>query len=367
MPRKYRVAVIGRKGKHTHGLDSFWKALDNVEVVALAGDADQDIAAAEAKRIGARTGYTDYRAMLEKERPQIVSISDRDVDFHQEAALACARAAASIILEKPMARSLAEADEIVAACERYHVKLALAHQTSYSPTVRRIQELIAAGRLGELVELRGRGLEDQRGAPHDLISHGTHIFDLMRLFAGPARWCFGRVWVKGKPATKADVREERLENVGPVAGDNILADYGFDKGVGGSFGSLTDVAAQRSRFGLVLRGTKGVVQMTTGSLPPAWFLDDPSWFPGRGKKPWQPISGNGLDRPETLKDGGLALGDVWIAQDLMAAIEQDRQPLCGVYDARLALEMTLAVYESHRLRRPVPVPLENRRHPLKLL
>ncbi|HTK77193.1 MAG TPA: hypothetical protein VL371_18140, partial [Gemmataceae bacterium] len=62
--------------------------------------------------------------------------------------------------------------------------------------------------------------------------------------------------------------------------------------------------------------------------------------------------------------GGLGQGNLWIAQDLIRAIEEDRQPRGSIYDGRAALEMILAVYESHRVRGPVGLPLKNREHPL---
>lgn len=365
MPRTWRVAVIGRKGQHGHGLDTVWTAFDNVEVV---GVADEDAAAREktAKQLNAKAAFADYREMLDKAKPNLVSVTDRFVDTHRDMAVACARAGASIYIEKPLARTLAEADEIVNACEMHHVKLVIAHQTHPSPVLTRIKEMIAAGKLGDLIEMRGRGIEDKRPATHDLISHGTHIFDIMRLLHGDARWCLGRVQQDHKPITKADVHEDSQENVGLVAGNKIDATYGFDRGVIGSFGTLTDSFAPRTRFGLTLFGTKGIIQLTTGSLPPAYFLDDPSWFPGRSKKKWLPITSNGLDKPETMKSegGNLRLGNILIVKDLMAAIEQDRQPLSNMYDARSILEMILGIYESQRKDRSVELPLKNRQHPL---
>jgi hypothetical protein len=68
-----------------------------------------------------------------------------------------------------------------------------------------------------------------------------------------------------------------------------------------------------------------------------------------------------------VTDASLHQGNVWIVQDLMAAIEQDRQPLGSVYDGRAALEMIMGVYESQRLNRPVDLPLKNRQHPLAQL
>src|SRR5262245_58428155 len=105
MAKVYRVAVIGRtgKGNYGHGLDVVWKALDNVRLVAVA-DEDEKGRAAAARRLGVANAYADYREMLEKERPQVVSVADRWLDAHKDMVVACARAGASVFLEKPMAR-----------------------------------------------------------------------------------------------------------------------------------------------------------------------------------------------------------------------------------------------------------------------
>src|SRR5262249_1742851 len=175
MAKKYRVAVIGRTGKgdYGHGLDVVWKALDNVQIVAVADENDKGRAAA-AKRLQAPKTYGDYREMLKKERPHIVSVAARSPDRPPHMVLARARGAASVFMEKPMWRTLAEADEMVAACEKHHVKLAIAHQTRYSPRLKRVRELIAGGLLGELLEMRGRGKEDSRAGGQDLMVLGTH-------------------------------------------------------------------------------------------------------------------------------------------------------------------------------------------------
>jgi predicted dehydrogenase len=367
MPKTYRIAVIGRtgKGNYGHGIDTVWKAFDNVEIVAVADD-DAKGRASAAQRLQAKNAYADYRQMLAKERPQIVSVADRWLDRHREMVIACAEHGASIFLEKPFCRTLDEADAMVATCERHHVKLAIAHQTRYSPRLRRVQELIAQGRLGDLMEMRGRGKEDTRGGGQDLMVLGTHIMDLMRLIAGDPRWCFARVTQEGRPVVKQQVREGG-EGMGPIAGDRILAQYGFDKGVLGTFGTHRARHGVAARFGLHLYGSKGVITLNTGSLPATYFLEDPSWSPGHSKAVWQEITSAGLGKPEPLKDGGAVQGNIWIVKDLMEAIEQDRQPLGSMYDGRAALEMILATYESHRRKGPVEFPLENRKHPLTLL
>src|SRR6266480_1626668 len=124
MARNWRVAVIGRTGKggYGHGLDVVWQAFDNVEIVAVA-DENEAGGAAVARKLKAGKVYADYRQMLAAEKPQIVSIGDRFLDAHRDMVLACAEHGANIFLEKPICRALAEADEMVAACEKHHIKL----------------------------------------------------------------------------------------------------------------------------------------------------------------------------------------------------------------------------------------------------
>lgn len=363
--KKYRVAVIGRTGKggYGHGLGVVWKEIDNVEIVAVA-DPDDKGRAKAAEDLGVKNTYADYQKMLDKEKPQIVSVADRFLDEHKNMVVACAKAGANVFLEKPMARTLAEADEMIKTCETHHVKLAIAHQTRYSPRAERARELITSGKLGDVLEMRGRGKEDTRGGGQDLMVLGTHIFDLMRYFAGDASWCFAKIMQGGKAATKADVHPGG-EGMGAILGDHINAAYGFGKGVLGTFGTHKARHGASSRFGLFIYGSRGVLQIQTGSLPGVWFCDDPAWMPGKGKAVWQEVSSEGLGKPEKLKGGGLGLGNVWIVKDLIEAIEKDRQPLGSAYDGRAALEMILAVYESHKLGAPVALPMKNREHPLE--
>jgi predicted dehydrogenase len=362
--KKYRVAVIGRtgKGNYGHGLDTVWLNNDRAEIVAVA-DEDEKGRSAAAARLKAPKAYADFREMLRTEKPQIVSVADRFLDAHRDMVIACAEAGASVFLEKPVSPTLQEADEMVAACDKHHVKCAIAHQTRYSPRLKMVKQMIADGQLGELLELRGRGKEDARGGGQDLMVLGTHILDLMRLLAGDARWCFARVWQDGKKALPGDVRQGG-EGMGPIQGDRIAATYGFDNGAVGTFGTYKAKEGASRRFALHVFGSKGVLHLTTGSLPPVYWLDDPSWMAGSSKVPWQPITSAGIGKPEPHKDGSADLGNRLIVADLMDAIDQDREPLGSLRDGRAALEMILAVYESHKLDKPVELPMKNRRHPL---
>ncbi|MHC4555850.1 MAG: Gfo/Idh/MocA family protein [Planctomycetota bacterium] len=364
---KYRVAVIGRtgRGNYGHGLDVVWNDIEQAEVVAVA-DQDPQGRAAAAKRVKTQKTYADYRLMLEKERPQIVSVAPRWLDCHHDMVLACAENGCHVFLEKPMCQTLEQADEMIVALEKGNLKLAIAHQTRYSPALQYVQQVIADDRLGDILELRGRGKEDRRGGGEDIMVLGTHIMDLMRFFAGEPQWCFAQVRDGRKSVTKNEVRDG-AEGIGYLAGDEIQAMYRFDKTKMGYFSTHRVRHGLSKRFGLQLFGTKGILTMTTSALPEIWFIEDPSWQPGRSKARWRQISSAGIDKPETLIDSHQSFGNRLIALDLIQAIEMNTQPKCSMYDGRGALEMILAVYESHRLNAPVAFPLKNRRHPLSLL
>src|SRR5258708_4302091 len=136
--------------------------MDNVEIVAVADENEKGRSEA-VKRLGAKNAYADYRQMLDRERPHFVSVADRWLDAHRDMVIACAQAGANVFLEKPMCRTLAEADEMIRECEMRHVKVAIAHQTRYSLRLSRVRDLIGAGRIGDLLEVRCRGKEDARG------------------------------------------------------------------------------------------------------------------------------------------------------------------------------------------------------------
>jgi len=364
---KYKVAVIGRtgRGNYGHGLDVVWNDIDQTDVVAVA-DPDPKGRAAAAKRLNAPKSFADYRRMLEIERPQIVSVAPRWLDCHHDMVLACAEFGCHVFLEKPMCQNLEQADAMIAALEKKNLKLAIAHQTRYAPALAHAKKAIDEGMLGDILELRGRGKEDRRGGGEDLMVLGTHIMDLMRFFAGDARWCYANVRDNQEPVTEKHVRDG-AEGIGPLAGDEIHAVYRFDGMTMGYFSTHRTRHGAAKRFGLQVYGSRGIMTMTTGAAPEIWFVDDLSWQPGRSKAQWKRISSAGVNKPEPLQYPGLDYGNRLIALDLIRAIETDTQPKGGVYDGRAALEMILAIYESHRLGEPVELPLKNRRHPLSML
>ncbi|MGC3968384.1 MAG: Gfo/Idh/MocA family oxidoreductase [Pirellulales bacterium] len=367
MAKTYRAAVIGStgRGNYGHGIDTVWREVPGIEVVAVADDNRTGIPAAM-KATGAKESFNDYRQMLDRVKPDIVGIGPRWLDQHHDMVLACADRGIHMYMEKPFTRTLVEADAMVAACERTHVKLAVAHQTRYSPLIEIVRQMIADGKIGRVLELRGRGKEDRRGGAEDLWILGSHIMNLIRTFGGDVRWCFAQVRQNDHGVTKADVAEGN-EGLGPLAGDQVSAMYGLDQGVTAYFGTQRSAGGGKSRFGLQILGTAGVIEITSGYHPTVNYLADPAWSPGRSGLAWQAVGTQGVGKPETATDAGLHGGNIAAVKDLLAAIEADRQPLCSAYDARAAIEMIVAAFESQRVGGPVTLPLKTRVNPLTLL
>ena len=362
----HRVGVIGHtgNGNYGHGVDSVWLQFPECEIVGVA-DPDEGGRAQAIKRLKAPRGFADYRKLLDETKPDIVAVCPRWVNQHRDMVVAAAERGMHVYMEKPMCRTLEEADQMTLACEKNNVKLALAHQTRYSPKLHVVRDLIADGKIGKVLELRGRGKEDRRGGGEDLWVLGSHVMNLMHHFGGEPNWCFAQVQQDNQPITKQHVAEGS-EGIGPLAGDSLAAMYGMDDGVTAYFASQRD-QGRGQRFGVQIFGSEGIIEILSGYLPAVNFLPDPKWSPGRSAAKWIPVSSAGPGQPEPLKNGGLNEGNVLAVHDLLQAIQEDRLPECSVYEGRTTIEMIAGVFESHRQNGPVSIPLKNRKNPLTLL
>ena len=367
MPKHYRVVVIGHtnRGNYGHAVDTAWLSISQTDIVAVA-DANKGGMVTAARRLKVDRAYLDYRKMLDETKPDIVAICPRWVDQHRDMAVYALERGSHVYMEKPFCRTLAEADEIVAACEKSHTKLAVALPTRYSPKLNTIKELIASGKIGKVLEYRGRGKEDSRGGGLDLWVLGTHVMDMIHAIGGRPNWCYAKVKADGKSVTKQDVIDG-VEGIGPLAGDHVQAMYGMPDRATAYFGSKKDRAGRPSRYGLQIFGSRGIIELLEGVVPSVKYLPDTSWSPGRSGAQWHNVSSAGIGKPEPLTGEKYKARHALAILDLIDAIEKNRQPLCGVYTVRETTEMIAAVFESHRLSKPVTFPLENRENPLTLL
>ncbi|MBM3869074.1 MAG: Gfo/Idh/MocA family oxidoreductase, partial [Verrucomicrobia bacterium] len=331
--------------------------IPQTKIVAVA-DADPKGLAAAAKKLGGVKAYADYRVMLAEAKPDLAAICPRHIHEHRDMIVAAIEAGVKgIYVEKPFVRTLAEADEVVRLCADKGAKLAIAHRNRYHPVLDVVKQLVAAGEIGELKEVRVRGKQDQRGGGLDLWVLGGHGFNLATLFTGPAISCEATILFEGRPATKADVRPGD-EGVGLIVGDEIHARYETKSGIPLYFDSKKGTWTKGTPFGARLIGTKGVISLQVDEEPLAILERD-------GVK--TPITTAGIGKPEPLKDIRLINGEHHGAiRDLLAAIAEKRAPLCGPEAGRETVELTLAVFASFaKDGAKVALPLADRQHPLR--
>jgi predicted dehydrogenase len=310
------------------------------------------------ERSHARRAYADYREMLRKEKPDLVAICPRALDLRLEMITAAANAGAHILVEKPLAKNLTEADAIARIAAENHVKVEVGLVMRTLPVIRRVRDMLAAGEIGVLQEMRARGKEDRRAGGEDMVVLGAHLFDLMRLLAGDPRWVFAHVSEDGQ---EIDRRHARVptEPVGPVAGNQIAAMFAFDHGIHGYFGSKTSDILTGKRFGLFLYGSKGILFIPITEFPGGepLLLHSSSWRPD--ETAWRRIEQPAHERVDTRQQANARM-----AMDLIDAIEKDRPPACSAADGRWAVEMTQGVYLSQMSGGRIAFPLKERGVPI---
>jgi predicted dehydrogenase len=134
--------------------------------------------------------YTDYRAMLAHEKPDLVSVCTPD-HLHADITVDAADGGAKAILcEKPIATTLADADRMIAAAEANNVLLSIEHTRRWSPIFLKVRQLIRSGEYGPL-----RGITANLYSLRSMLfRNGTHLMDMICFFADsdPA-WVFAEL------------------------------------------------------------------------------------------------------------------------------------------------------------------------------
>ncbi len=357
--KQYKAAIIGRTGggDYGHGFDTVFQNLDHVTVAAVA-DANPEGLKKAAERSQALRQYSDYREMLEKEKPDLVSIGPRHPDCHKDMALAAIAVGAHIYMEKPMTESVDVADEILAAAKKQGVKIGIGHTRRFMTEFRKIKELIGEGTIGTVLDVRVQGKQDSRVGGEDLIVLGTHDFDIMRWCFGDPLWCFAGVTQNGKDISRDHVRKGR-EPIW-VAGDTVRAMFAFPENIQCYWNSVkTDDHwntnfSDQAKWQIEFHGTKQIIVWQEGLDTAIW----PSPFSARKH---DDIKWKELPQPEKWEIPDYEKHPIL---NLIHAIETDTQPLCSGHDGRWTIEMVSAVYQSHKSRQRIHFPLDNRTNPL---
>lgn len=179
--RPLRVAVIGAGNMGFHHARVF-SQLDGVKLCAVA-DVDPVRAQNVAARFGA-TPYTDYRAMLEREEPDAVTIAV-PTRAHLRTALDVIEHGKHLLVEKPLAADVFEAERIVSAALSARVHLVVGHIERFNPAVQELRRRIAEGMLGEVTSVVARRvgvMPPQVKDANVIIDLAVHDLDILNFF-----------------------------------------------------------------------------------------------------------------------------------------------------------------------------------------
>lgn len=293
--------------------------------------------------------YVDYKEMIEKEKPELVAICTES-GKHAEIALFCIEHGCHCIIEKPIALSIKDADAIISASIRHHVKVSACHQNRFNKSVQIIREAIDMNRFGRLFygtahvrwcrdheyydRADWRGTWEQDGGA--LMNQCIHNIDLLR-------------WMMGSEITEVSGMTDKLNHSYIEAEDLGMALIKFKNGSYGIVEGTTDVYPSNLEETLYIFGEKGTVKAGGQSVNviEEWKFSDL------------------LDNPEEVKarfhenpPNVYGYGHTPLYADVIQAILRDRQPYVTAMDGKRALELVLAIYKSAAEGRPVKLPLE---------
>jgi predicted dehydrogenase len=178
-----RVAVVGT-GVMGRNHARVLHQLPDVELVGVA-DSDLDTACAVADAHGTR-GYRSLEELLKKEKPEAVTVAV-PTENHYDAVLEAFAAGCHVLVEKPIAATLAEADKLVAAAKSARRVLAVGHIERYNPAVLELKRRLDDGQLGPVYQFDAQRLGPFPQRIRDVgvvIDLATHDLDLMRFLTG---------------------------------------------------------------------------------------------------------------------------------------------------------------------------------------
>lgn len=290
--------------------------------------------------------YTDYKEMLEKEDIDAISICTES-GYHSTHAIDCLSAGKHVLVEKPMALSLADADEMIKLAKNKDLKLGVCHQNRFNPPVQKLRRAIEEKRFGKIINGTARILWNRnddyyrqalwRGTWEldggTLMNQCIHNIDLLQ-------WLLGGKVESIYAQTGTFLRNIEAEDFGAI----IIR---FENGTIGIVEGSVCVYPKNFEETLSIFGEKGTVVI--GGLAvnqiEKWQFEDE-----KGEEQ--------LTQYNTI-DSVYGFGHTPLYKEFIDAIKDDRRFIIDGNEGKKALEIVLAAYESSSKKTVVSYPLHN--------
>ncbi len=186
-----KVCLIGCGRAGMIHARNYKNKIENARITAVA-DAVEEAAKAAAEELGVEKCFSDYKEILsDPEIDAVIVVAP--TNLHKQIVIDCAAAGKHIFCEKPMAMTVEECDEMIAACDRHKVKLQIGFMRRFDASFREAKRLVEEGAIGELVQIHSntRGPSKPRPLMYDikksngiLAEVNSHDIDAVRWMAG---------------------------------------------------------------------------------------------------------------------------------------------------------------------------------------
>ncbi len=293
------------------------------------------------------TWYSDYRELLARTDVDVVTLCTPH-DLHLPMTLDAAAAGKHVLCEKPMARTVAECDAMIQACERAGVLLGVIFQARFEPLAAKLKAAIENGLIGRLLWVSAntvwyrsdeyyksgvwRGTWEHEGGGA-VINQAIHAIDMLQ-------------WLTGLP--KRVTARMRTLNHGIEVEDAALALLEYPDGRMGLI-QATTAAFPGLPERLEFFGSRGSVIYHKGEGRLEWHLAEP-----REDRVDQVAASSGAAAPMDIT----AAGHIAQFRDFAEAIREKRPPQVDGHEGKRSLALVEAIYRSARLDTPVELPLD---------
>ena len=342
--KTYRAALVGcsRMGafidNEQRGASRFrqpyshaagYEACERTELVACS-DLRADVLEQAGKRYGVPSErlYSDYREMIDKEQPDIVSVATQPEQRAEVVIYAAEHGAKAVYAEKAMAASMSDARAMVEAVERNGVVFNLGTNRRWETAYDKMKELIDDGSIGDLqsIIIYGNG---------HLFNAASHSLDLALKLSGdvPARWAQGNLAVPDS-VFDGDTLTEDPGGEGIIRLENGVTIYALLSNQSGEF----EAVGTRGRIKSVRDGREWDFRVADPADPDPRLLNYRRSFPDVPQ------------RSSTLR----------LIEDIVHSLDTGEPPRGGVRVAYASTELIFGFIESHRRGGvKVPIPLED--------
>lgn len=359
--KKFRCAVIG-SGKVGHFHAKAFNELESTELVACFSRKDTNVKLfAEKYSIN---GYTDVTQMFEKENLDVISICTPHPN-HAEYAVLAAKYGIHVVIEKPLAISLSDCDDIIEAKKQYSVKMTTIVQRRFFRPCMRIKKAIDEGKIGtpilSTVNMYGwrdkdyydldpwRGSWDGEGGGV-LVNQAPHQLDLMLWYMGDIDEVYGGWKNYNHPYIEVEDTAVAMVKFKSGAMGSIVVSNSQNPAL---YGKVHVFGSNGASLGVQTDGGQMFIAGMSGINEPP--LNDLWSVPGEETK---------LDKYRESDTEFFNLIDsttyfhIEQIKDFIDAIINDKEPLVSVEDGRKTVELFTAIYRSSKTGLPVKFPIE---------